>query len=269
MLDLAPGAWALVTGASSGIGEAIAERLAARRIPLVVTARSAGRLEELAAGWRQRFGAPVEVVALDLSAHGSATALFEATEGAGRTVDLLVNNAGFGLNGAETDLPLGRTTEMLQLNVVTLHQATHLFLKAMQGRRRGWILNVASTAAFVPGPYFAAYSATKAFVLSFSQALHEEARPTGVVVTCLCPGFTRTNFGAAAGMKGGEATPFPVLPAGAVADAGLAGLARGRAVVFPHPLDRLWIASLRLAPRSLPPRLAGFFFRRSQLRGDR
>ena len=269
MLDLAPGTWALVTGASSGIGEAIAERLAAWRIPLVVVARSSARLEELAAGWRQRHGAPVEVVALDLSAPGSAAALFEATEGAGRTIDLLVNNAGFGLNRAEAELALGRVSEMLRLNVVTLAEASHLFLKAMLGRRRGWILNVASTAAFLPGPYFAAYSATKSFVLAFSQALHEEARPAGVVVTCLCPGFTRTNFSAVAGMKGGDETPFPVLPAGAVADAGLAGLARRRAVVVPHRLDRLWIASLRLAPRWLPPKLTRLFYQRSQVGGAR
>ncbi len=135
----------------------------------------------------------------------------------------------------------------------------------MRNRGRGRILIDASTAAFAPSPYFASYSATKAFVLSFSQGLHEEARPFGVTVTCLCPGFTRTNFQHVAGMAGGEGTPFPVLPPERVADVGLDALERGKAFVVPHFLDRLWIASTRLVPRTVPPKLAAAFFRRSRL----
>ena len=154
---------------------------------------------------------------------------------------------------------------MIRLNVGATAELSHRFLVAMKGRGSGWILNVASTAAFLPGPWFGSYSATKAFVLSLSQALHEEAKRDGVVVTCLCPGYTRTGFQAAAGMKpADEALLFPVMDADAVAEAGLRALVRGRAVGVPHPLDRLWIASLRLAQRWLPPRLASAFFRQSR-----
>jgi uncharacterized protein len=266
MLSLPPGAFALVTGASSGIGEAIAGRLAARGVPLVLAARSAARLEELRAEWTARHRVAVETVAVDLSEAEGPRRLWEATEGAGREVHLLVNNAGFGLNGAEADLPLERTAAMVRLNVAATAELTHRFLVAMRGRRSGWILNVASTAAFLPGPHFATYSATKAFVLSFTHALHEEAKRDGVTVSCLCPGYTRTAFQAAAGMKSADETPlFPVLSAGEVAEAGLRALEKGRPFVVPHPLDRLWIASLRLVPRSLPPKLAAAFFRRSRL----
>ena len=266
MLSVRPGSFALVTGASSGIGEAIAARLAAGGVPVILAARSGARLEALRAEWSARHRVAVETVEVDLSEADGPTRLFEATEGAGRPVDLLVNNAGFGLNGAEVELPLGKTTEMIRLNVGATAELTHRFLGAMRSRRRGWILNVASTAAFLPGPWFATYSATKAFVLSFSQALHEEARRDGVTVTCLCPGYTRTGFQAVAGMRPADEAPlFPVLSAGEVADAGLRALEKGRSIAVPHLVDRLWIASLRLVPRSVPPRLAAALFRHSRL----
>ncbi len=268
MLVLPPDSFALVTGASSGIGEAIAERLAARGVSLILASRSLPKLEALRSDWSARYRVAVETIAVDLSEPDGPARLWAATEGAGRTVSLLVNNAGFGLNGAEAELPLERTAEMIRLNVGATAELTHRFLVAMRSRRSGWILNVASTAAFLPGPWFGTYSATKAFVLSFSQALHEEARRDGVTVTCLCPGYTRTGFQAAAGMKPADETPlFPVMSAGAVAEAGLAALERGQPVVVPHFLDRLWIASLRLFPRSFPPRLAAAFFRRSRRQG--
>jgi short-subunit dehydrogenase len=264
MIDLAPGAFALVTGASSGIGEAIARRLAERKVPLILAARSGGALEALQTDWTARHGVPVEVVPVDLSEPDGPRRLFDATEGAGRRVDLLVNNAGFGLNGAESDLPLERTAAMIRLNVVATAEMTHRFLVAMKARRRGAILNVASTAAFVSAPWFATYSATKAFVLSLSEALHEEAARDGITVTCLCPGYTRTAFQEVAGMKAADETPFfPVLSADDVAKAGLAALEKGKALVVPHLLDRLWIASLRLVPRGIPPRLTAEFFSRT------
>ncbi len=269
MLVVPHGSFALVTGASSGIGEAIAEHLAARGVSLILAARSARRLEALRSAWTARYGVAVETVAIDLSEAGGPARLWDATEGAGRVVHVLVNNAGFGLNGAEVELPLEKTAEMIRLNVGATAELTHRFLVAMRSRRKGWILNVASTAAFLPGPWFGTYSATKAFVLSFSQALHEEAKRDGVTVTCLCPGYTRTGFHAIAGMKSADETPFfPVLSAEAVAKAGLAALGKGRPFVIPHFLDRLWIASLRLVPRSVPPRLAATFFRRSRLSGQ-
>ena len=256
---------AVVTGGSSGIGEAIARRLAEKKTPLLLVARSEERLAGLAADWTRRFGGPVEVLSLDLARPDSAAAVFGKTESSGRRVDLLVNAAGFGLNGPEADLPLEKVLALLKLNVLATAELTHRFLVAMRGRQRGGILNVASTAAFIPSPYFAAYSASKAFILSFSEALHEEARRDGVTVSCLCPGYTKTNFYAVAGMRGAEATPFPEMTPDAVAAIGLAALEKEKAVTITHLLDKLWIAAGRLVPRSIPPKLAAAFFSKTRL----
>ena len=265
-LSVPAGSWALVTGASSGIGEAIARKLAARGIPVLLAARSKERLEalasELAGELAGSSGVPARAVPCDLSVPGGASALFEATEGAGLPVDLLVNNAGFGLNGAATDLPLDRTMEMLRVNVSALTELTQRLLPAMKGRGRGRILNVASTAAFVAAPYFAAYAATKAYVLSYSLGVREEVAADGIVVTCLCPGYTRTNFFAVAGMN--PAGPLPVMTPEDVAEAGLAGLAKGAAMVLPNILDRAWVASTRLVPRTVPAKLSALLFSRSR-----
>ncbi|HUM02588.1 MAG TPA: SDR family oxidoreductase [Thermoanaerobaculia bacterium] len=265
MIRVADGAWAVVTGASSGIGAAIAEQLAARKIPLVLVARSAGALSERAAAWRERHGIDVEALPLDLSRPGAAAALFDATEGRGRPVDLLVNGAGFGWNGPQAEFETARFLELLSLNVMATAELTHRFLVAMRSRRRGAILNVASTSAFFPQPFFAAYGASKAFILSFTHALHEEAKRDGVTVTALCPGYTRTKFHEVAGMRGAEGTPFPEMTAARVAERGLTALGKGRAVVVTHGFDRLWIAMTRVLPRSVPPRLAAAFFTRTRL----
>lgn len=265
-LDVPEGSCAVVTGASSGIGEAIARKLCERHIPTLLVARSADRLERLAASWRAGGGV-VDVLPLDLSEPGAAEALHAKTEGAGRPVDLLVNSAGFGLNGSAVELPLERTLAMLRLNVVTVTELSVRFLRSMRARGRGRILNVASTAGFLPTPYFAAYGATKAFVLALTQALHVEARRYGVTVTCLCPGYTRTEFQRVAGMRGPGGTPFPEMLPDAVAEAGLSALARGKAFHVTHPLDRLWIAALRLVPRSVPAGAASLLFERSQVKG--
>lgn len=265
MIRVADGTWAVVTGASSGIGAAIAEKLAAQKVPLVLVARSAEALSEQAAAWRKRHGADVETLPLDLSRPGAAAVLFDATEGRGRPVDLLVNSAGFGWNGPQAEFETARFLELLALNVVATAELTHRFLVAMRARRRGAILNVASTSAFFPQPFFAAYGASKAFILAFTHALHEEAKRDGVTVTALCPGYTRTRFYQVAGMRGAEGTPFPEMTAGRVAQLGLDALGKGRAVVVTHGLDRLWIAMTRILPRSLPPRLAAAFFARTRL----
>lgn len=263
------GGWSVVTGASSGIGAAIAEKLAARKAPLVLVARSGETLAASAAAWRARYGVPVEPIALDLSEPGAAARLFEATEGAGRTVDLLVNAAGFGWVGPQAEFDTPRFLQLLRLNVMATAELTDRFLKAMRGRGRGAILNVASTTAFFPQPWFAAYGASKAFLLAFTHALHEEAKTDGVTLTALCPGFTRTNFQSVAGLRGAEGTPFPEMTAEEVAEIGLAALARRKAVVVPHLFDRIWIAMTRAVPRSLPPRLARRFFQSVRLRkGD-
>lgn len=264
MLEPREGTWAVVTGASSGIGEAIAERLAVRRFPLVLVARSVERLEALAARLRSEHGTAVVPLGVDLSDPGGPAAVWAATEEAGRPVELLVNNAGFGLNDALADLPGEKVAEMLRLNVLATTELLRLALVAMRRRGRGWVLNVSSTAGFAPFPYFAPYGASKAYLRILSEAVHEEAAADGVVVTALCPGFTRTRFAEAAAMADGSRTPFPVMSAGDVADAGLLALSKGKALHVTHPIDRLWIASMRLVPRWLPPKIGMATFRRTR-----
>ncbi len=262
----APGL-AVVTGASSGIGAAFARALAAEGGPLVLVSRNTAAMEDLARELRAARGVAVDVLAADLGTPGGRDAVWEATEASGRPVALLVNNAGFGLSGPETELPIERVHALLELNVVATAELTHRFLVAMKARGSGAILNVASTSAFYPTPYFAAYGASKAFVLNFTHALHEEAKEYGVAVTCLVPGYTKTNFYAVAGMKGAEATPFPEMSAEAVARIGLEAVRTRKAFVVTHPLDRLWIASGRLVPRWVPARLGARFFSKIRLDG--
>ena len=257
---------AVVTGASSGIGEALARRLAGAGHDLLLVARSGDRLQRLAEDVARGNGIEAGFLAVDLGTPEGRRAVFAATESAGKAVEILVNDAGFGLNGPQADLPLERVLELLQLNVVATAELTHRFLVAMRARRSGGILNVASTAAFLPMPYFAVYAASKAFVLSFSHALHEEAKRDGVTVTCLCPGYTKTRFYGVAGMRGAEATPFPEMAPDAVAKIGLEALAKKKAYVVTHPLDRAWIASGRLVPRWVPVKLAAAVMSRTRLR---
>lgn len=256
---------AVVTGASSGIGAALARLLAAQGRPVLLVARGKPALEALAADLKAAHGGEAEILAADLGIPEGREAVWNATEGRGRAVALLANNAGFGLAGAEADLPLERVHALLELNVVATAALTHRFLVAMKARREGAILNVASTSAFYPTPYFAAYGASKAFILNFSHALHEEARPYGVTVTCLVPGYTRTNFAAVAGMKGAEGTPFPEMSAEAVAKIGLEAVSKRKAFAVTHPLDRLWIASGKVVPRWVPARIGALFFRKTSL----
>ncbi len=259
-----PPGLAVVTGASSGIGEAIARLLAEEKRPLLLVARSGDVLGRLARELSEK-GSDVSVLAVDLATPEGRDAVWAKTEDAGRPVSLLVNNAGFGLVGPEADLPVERVRALLELNVVTTAELTHRFLVAMRTRGSGAILNVSSTSAFYPTPFFSAYGASKAFVLNFTHALHEEAKADGVVVTCLVPGYTKTNFHAAARMKGAETTPFPEMSAEAVAKAGLAAVRKKKAFAVTHPLDRLWIASGRLVPRAVPAKMGARFFRNAKL----
>lgn len=262
MIALPAGSYAVVTGASAGIGEAIARGLARRKVPQLLVARSEEKLAALADELRASSGVAVEAIALDLSEEGAAEKLVAATEGAGKPVGLLVNNAGFGYYGPDEDQALERKLRMLKLNVELLVDLTHRLLPPMRERRGGYVLNVASTAAFLPVPYMATYAATKAFVLSWSHALHEELAGRGVVVTALCPGTTRTDFHRVAGLAAGARNPFPSLSAETVAEAGLRGLERGRAIVVPNLLDSAWIFTGRLVPRTFPPRVGAAVFSR-------
>ena len=243
---------ALVTGASAGLGVEFARQLAKRGHRLVLAARRKERLEELA----KELG-NARPVAIDLSKANAAAKLLGDLDANGETVDLLVNNAGFGLIGRFAELDAKRLRQMIDLNVGTLNDLCRAVAPAMIERKSGAILNVASTAAFQPGPKMAVYFATKAFVLSLSEALHEELKPHGIKVSCLCPGPTRTEFGEVAGFGGNGLFDRVAMDAAAVVRTGLAGLDKNRAVVVPGLVNKLTANSGRFAPRSVVRKIAG------------
>lgn len=193
---------ALITGASSGIGTELARVHAKQGGDLVIVARNKERLETLKQELEAAYPITVTVLVEDLSQVGSAQRVFEATEAAGLEIDVLINNAGFGGHGKFHERELARDEAMMQLNMASLTSLTHLYLQGMVRRRNGKVLNVASTAGFIPGPLQAVYYATKAYVVSFSQAIAEELADTGVTVTALCPGAVATEFVAQANLEG-------------------------------------------------------------------
>jgi short-subunit dehydrogenase len=243
---------ALITGASAGLGVEFARQLSKRGHRLVLVARRKDRLEELASELGN-----ARAVSLDLSKRDSAAKLMADLAAAGERVDLLVNNAGFGLIGRFAELELKRLRQMIDLNCGALTELCSAVAPSMIARKSGAILNVASTAAFQPGPKMAVYFATKAFVLSLSEALHEELKPHGIKVSCLCPGPTRTEFGDVAGFGGNGLFDRVAMNAPEVVEAGLAALDRNRAVVVTGWLNKLGAASTRFAPRSVVRRIAG------------
>ena len=246
--------WALVTGASAGLGEHFARQLAKDGYDLLLTARRADRLDALA---RELGTIRVETVALDLAEPDAPARLMEQANTRGVTVDLLVNNAGYGVRGDFAGSDAAAQAGMIDLNCRSLVALAHAVLPGMLERRDGGILNVASTAAFQPGPWMAVYYASKAFVLSFSEALHEEVRARGVRVAALCPGPTRTEFADRAGM--GDMAVFERLaagPEGVVRD-GLAAVRANQAVKVSGAANWLAAESTRFAPRSFTRWLAG------------
>lgn len=251
---------ALITGASYGIGEAFAKLLAADGANLILTARSRERLETLATQLRTQYGIQVMVIGADLASTTGAREIFEETSRAGLSVDLLINNAGFGALGSFAELSLPRQLEMIQVNVASLVELTHLFLHKMKERSSGAILNVASTASFQAVPYFAVYAATKAFVLSFSEALWEETRPLGIRVTALCPGSTSTNFQEVAGSQHINGPRF-IQTSEEVAKIGLLALAQGRSHVISGLTNKIQTQLERFVPRNVITRMAGRIFK--------
>jgi len=243
---------ALITGASAGLGAEFARQLARRGTRLVLVARREDRLRTLA----DEVG-NARVIAMDLSAHDAAERLVADLDAAGDEVELLINNAGFGQIGRFASLDAKRQREMIDLNIGTLTDLCRAIAPRMIERNSGGILNIASTAAFQPGPNMAVYFATKAYVLSFSEALHEELKPQGVHVSALCPGPTRTEFGDVAGFGGNGMFDRVAMEAPAVVAAGLAGLARNKAVVVPGAINKIGAASTRFAPRSVVRKIAG------------
>ena len=245
----------LITGASSGIGLEMARLLAARGHRLVLASRSATRLQQVAEALRREHGVEVHTHAIDLSEAGAAQRLFDHTRLAALQVDMLVNNAGFGAVEEHVAIDPQRLQQMLQLNVVTLAELCHRFGAEMKRRRSGRILNIASAAAYQPTPYFAAYGASKAFVLNFSEALAKELEDHGVSVSCLSPGPTDTAFfdsvdpqRIAGGHHFGKAGRAD---AGAVARAGVALMLSGGLSQVVGPGNRALVFVNRFAPRAM------------------
>jgi short-subunit dehydrogenase len=243
---------ALVTGASAGLGVEFARQLSKQGHRLVLVARRKERLQQLA-----RELGNARALALDLSKARAAAELMADVKANGETVDLLVNNAGFGLIGRFAELDGRRERQMIDLNVGTLTDLCRAVAPGMIERKSGAILNVASTAAFQPGPKMAVYFATKAFVLSLSEALHEELKPHGIKVSCLCPGPTRTEFGDVAGFGGNGLFDRVAMNAAEVVEAGLKGLDSNRAVVVTGWLNKVGAAGTRFAPRPIVRKIAG------------
>ncbi len=243
---------ALVTGASAGLGAEFARQLSKRGYALVLAARRKERLEALAA----ELG-DARAVGIDLSRSGAADELIADIESRGEAIDLLVNNAGFGLYGRFAEADPARLREMIDLNCGALTELCRAVLPDMIERRSGAILNVASTAAFQPGPGMAVYFATKAFVLSLSEALHEEVRKSGVKVSALCPGPTRTEFGAVAGFRSGGGFDRLSMDSQAVVRKGLEAIDRNKAVEITGALNKVGVFSTRLAPRAFVRKIAG------------
>ena len=240
---------AVVTGAAAGLGRELADILAREGHDLVLVARREGELKALADELQQRHGAHSTIAAVDLSQPDAADQVIAAI-GADTAIDVLVNNAGFGGHGAFAERPRDDERRMLAVNVAALTDLTRLVLPGMIARGRGRVLNVGSTAAFQPGPFMAVYYASKAYVLSFSQAIAEETRGTGVSVTCLCPGVTTTEFQQVAGVEDVPLTKGPLsMTARAVADAAYAGMMRGRLIVIPGAHNKVGAHAVRLAPR--------------------
>jgi short-subunit dehydrogenase len=243
---------ALVTGASSGIGLELATLLARDRNDLVLVARSRDRLDAVARGLTEEFGVRATVLAADLARPEAPGEIVRELAARAITVDILVNNAGFGRHGLFAAAPVALDLEMIQVNVAALTHLTRLLLSGMLERRRGRILNVASTASFQPGPLMAVYYATKAYVLSFSEALASETAGTGVTVTALCPGPTPTEFQKRAGIRKEARFTGPlVMDVAAVARAGYRGMLRGDHVVIPGIGNKAVVQALRLSPRRL------------------
>ena len=243
---------ALITGASAGLGVEFARQLSKRGHRLVLAARRKDRLDELA-----RELGNARAVAIDLSKKDATAKLIADLDSHGEVVDLLVNNAGFGLIGRFAELDAKRERQMIDLNVATLTDLCRAVAPGMIERKTGGIINVASTAAFQPGPKMAVYFATKAFVLSLSEALHEELKPHGVKVSCLCPGPTRTEFGEVAGFGGNLMFDKVAMNSPEVVAAGLNGLDKNKAVVVPGFVNKVGAMSGRFAPRFVVRKIAG------------
>jgi len=248
---------AVITGASSGIGAELSTIFAKHGYPLLLVARSADKLKAFAAELSKMYGVFATPLALDLASPEAPMQVLETAANTGRTVDVLVNNAGYGTYGPFVETDLATTLQLLQVNMVALTHLTRLFLPEMVRRNQGGVLNVASTAAFQPGPLMAVYYASKAYVLHFSEAIAEELQSSNITVTALCPGPTSTGFESRAGMQ--QTKLFQsgrVMNARDVAEAGYRGLLRGRRCVVPGFWNKVFMQAVRISPRRLVVKIA-------------
>jgi short-subunit dehydrogenase len=253
----APRKTALITGGSGGIGLELAKVLARNGFDVVLVARNRDTLEAAAGQLEGKFNITAHVFAADLRRREAPQSIFDFLQNENIPIEILVNNAGFGLGGDFADTDLDRELEMIQVNIAALTHLTKLFLPAMIKRKSGKILNVASTAAFQPGPLMSVYYASKAYVLSFSEALSEELRDTGVTVTALCPGPTKTDFAATAQVGHSRLfTLFGVADAASVAEFGFQAMMQGKRVAIPGIRNKLVAESHRFFPRNLVTRVA-------------
>jgi uncharacterized protein len=249
---------ALVTGASSGIGEEFARQLADRGVDLVLVARRRDRLEALAAA----LPVPAEVLPADLTVEADLAHVERRLRQTDEPVDLLVNNAGFGAYGPFGELAIDRQQQMLDLNVTALVRLARAVLDQLRPRGTGGVINVGSTAGFQPDPFAAVYGGTKAFVRSFTEAMHEELRGSGVHAMLLAPGITSTEFQDVSGVHLDPVTTAATMPAGPVVEAALRDFARGRAVSVPGAVNRLGALGADLTPSTLSRRVSGVVHRR-------
>ena len=246
---------ALITGASSGIGRDLAHQFAADGYDLVVVARRAVALDELVRDVTRAYGVKARAISADLAQPAVAREIYDELWRAGTAIDVVVNNAGFGLKGTVAELSLDRQLEMIQVNVTALTELTRLFLPGMLERNQGGVLNVGSTAGFQPGPFMAVYYATKAYVVAFTEALAEEIVGSALRVSCLAPGPTATGFAAEAHMTESRLFRLGAMKATDVARIGYKGWKLRKVVVVPGLTNRLGVVLVRVSPRSLVRRL--------------
>lgn len=244
---------ALITGATSGLGYEFVKLFANDGYNLILVARNKEKLEDIK---KTYTNVEVTVIAKDLSVSGAAKEVFQEVNKNGIDIDVLVNNAGFGLMGKFDELDIHTQMEMIQLNITTLTELTYYFLPSLK-EKRGRILNIASTAAFQPGPLMAVYFATKAFVLSFSEALVEELRDFNVTVTTLCPGATKTNFGTVANLEGSKMFSRAMEP-DQVAKKGYQAMMRGKRVIVTGGLNKAGAIGTKFMPRSVTAKIAKY-----------
>jgi short-subunit dehydrogenase len=260
---------ALITGASAGLGRELAQLFAADKYDVVLVARRRDQLEELATKLAAEHGVIASVIPADLADPASPQRIVDEVNRRNLAIEFLVNNAGFGTNGRFVELDLGRELAMVQVNITSLVQLTGLLLPAMVARRSGRILNMGSTAGFQPGPLMATYYATKAFVNSFTEALHHELRGSGVTATVVCPGATDTEFGATSGNGASRLFRMGAMPAAPVARFAYHAMMAGKPVAIPGLRNKLTLQVQRVSTRGLtravaarlnqvpPPRLSG------------